>query len=290
MKPISNMAFYCCGARVQDAATASPICGDGYAKLFMNDYGQRIYDKFQTETTTTVSMTVRHRIIDEVLRQMLRANNQLSIITIGAGFDSRPYRLAGGNWFELDEPALIAYKNEHLPAETCANPLRRIAIDFCKDSLEDKLSVISSSSPAVFILEGIFIYLDEAQTGALTQTLNRLFPEHLLVCDLVNRDMVEKYGQRLRDIAAQMNAPFKAIDRPESRFSSGGYQVEAKISLVEVCVDLGLYSVPKYFLNYFLKNEVDGNAVYVWRGQKAPVRAPAGCAQSAQASLSLIVG
>jgi hypothetical protein len=66
-----------------------------------------------------------------------------------------------------------------------------------------------------------------------------------------------------------MNAPFKAIDRPESRFSNCGYQVEAKISLVEVCVDFGLYHVSKYFLHYFLKNEVDGNAVYVWRGPKA---------------------
>lgn len=290
MKPISNMAFYCCGARMQDAAAAIPICGDGYAKLFMNDYGQRIYDQFQKETFSKVSMTVRHRIIDELLRQMLLAHENLCIVTIGAGFDSRPYRLTGGAWFELDEPALITYKNECLPVGECANPLQRIPINFCTDSLKDKLSLIAHSGPVVFILEGIFIYLTESETRELTQTLNTLFPQHRLVCDLVNRDMVEKYGRQLRDIARQMNAPFKAIDRPESVFSKNGYRAEKRISLVEVCVDLGLYNFPRYFLNYFLKNEVDGNAVYVWQDQKTPARTPAGRAQAAQASLSLMGG
>lgn len=270
MKPISNMAFYCCGARMQDAAAPNPICGDGYAKLFMNDDGQRIYEKFSSETFSRTSMTVRHRIIDEVLRQMLLANPNSCFVTIGAGFDSRPYRLPGGTWFELDEPQLIAYKDAHLPAWECTNPLRRLAIDFETDSLEEKLSLISHRGPVIFILEGIFIYLNEAQTAQLIETLNRLFPGHLLVCDLVNREMVEKYGQRLRNIASEMNATFQLIDQPETIFSKSGYQVKGKISLVEVSVALGLYKIPDYFLKYFLKKEIDGNSVYVWLSDKEP--------------------
>lgn len=268
MKPISNMAFYCCGARMQDAQMPKPICGDAYAGLFMNDYGQRIYDKFRQESFSRVSLTVRHRIIDEVLSRMLQATPELCLVSIGAGFDSRPYRLGGGTWFELDEPQLIAYKNKRLPASKCANSLHRIAIDFATDSLEKKLARIPRGSPVVFILEGIFIYLDEDQTCKLVQTLNKLFPEHLLVCDLVSREMVDKYGQQLRSIASEMDASFKAIDKPERLFADSGYQVQERISLVEVSVDLGLYSVPKYFLKYFLKNEVDGNSVYVWLRQK----------------------
>lgn len=256
---------------MQDAAMENPICGDAYAKLFMNDYGQRIYDKFTQETISRVSMTVRHRIIDEVLRQMLLSTDNVCFVTIGAGFDSRPYRLAGGTWFELDEPQLITYKNRHLPASKCTNRLRRIPIDFCADSLEEKLSLVSHTGPIVFILEGIFIYLNENETRKLIKTLNKLFPEHLLVCDLVNRDMVEKYGTTLRDIAGEMSASFKAVDQPELIFSTSGYQVERRISLVEVSVELGLYSFPKYFLKYFLKNEIEGNSVYVWLCQQQPV-------------------
>lgn len=290
MKPISNMAFYCCGARMQDAAAPNPICGDGYAKLFMSEYGQRIYEKFSSETLSTTSMMVRHRIIDEVLRQMLLANRNLCFVTIGAGFDSRPYRLPGGTWFELDEPQLIAFKDAQLPAAECTNPLRRLSIDFETESLEEKLSLISHNGPVVFILEGIFIYLNEEETSKLIRTLNKLFPGHLLVGDLVNREMVEKYGHRLRDMASAMNATFQPMDQPETIFSKSGYQVKGKISLVEVSVALGLYKIPDYFLKYFLKNEIDGNSVYVWLDEKEPalIQVPPQDRQEHMAGVALV--
>ena len=89
MKPISNMAFYCCDVRMQDAARERPVCGDIYAKLFMDEYGQRIFDRFKDETNSNACTLVRHRIIDDVLRHMLRCTPDLCIVTIGAGFDSR---------------------------------------------------------------------------------------------------------------------------------------------------------------------------------------------------------
>ena len=92
---------------------------------------------------------------------MLVSEPNLCVITIGVGFDSRPYRLAGGTWFELDEPQVMTYKNARLPIAECVNPLRRIPIDFCTDSLEEKLSPISHRGLIVFILEGVFIYLNE---------------------------------------------------------------------------------------------------------------------------------
>ncbi|MFD2271733.1 class I SAM-dependent methyltransferase [Undibacterium arcticum] len=95
---------------MQDAARESPVCGDVYAKLFIDEYGRRICDKFKEETISSASIIVRHRIIDDIVRHMLLSRPNLGIVTIGAGFDSRPYRLAGGTWFELDEPQVMAYK------------------------------------------------------------------------------------------------------------------------------------------------------------------------------------
>jgi len=37
MKPISNTAFYCCGIRMRDAGSQHPVCGDQFAKVFMNE-------------------------------------------------------------------------------------------------------------------------------------------------------------------------------------------------------------------------------------------------------------
>lgn len=265
MKPISNIAFYCCGVRMQDSVEKNSVCGDVYAKLFMDEYGRRIYDKFKEETISNASIIVRHRIIDDVLRQMLLSSPDLCIVTIGAGFDSRPYRLAGGNWFELDEPQVIAFKDQRLPVSECANPLRRIPIDFCKDSLKEKLSPITDSyaGKIVFILEGIFIYLDKNEIGKILETLDNLFPKHLLICDLVNRQMVESYGQRLQEIIMEIGASFKAVDNPESIFLINGYRVKKMISIVEASADLGINKIPKFVLKYFCNREIQGNSVYV---------------------------
>lgn len=267
MKPIVDTAFYCCGARMQDAARANPVCGDNYAKMFMCDYGQGIYDKFKAETVSSTSIVVRHRIMDDVLRHMLRSNAHLCIITIGAGFDSRPYRLKGGNWFELDEPPLIAYKNALLPTYQCANPLHRIPVEFCTEELEEKLAAISCGSggePTVVILEGVFIYLNENESQKLLDSLNRQFPHLILMCDLVKREMVKQYGQSLHALVTEMGAPFQAVDEPESIFLSHGYHVKETISLIDESVDLGLNMMPKAFWSTFFNDEVKGNAVYVW--------------------------
>lgn len=245
----------------------SPICGDVYAKLFMDGDGRHIYDEFKEQVCSSASILIRHRIIDDVLRNMLVSNPDLCVVTIGAGFDSRPYRLAGGIWFELDEPLVMAYKNVRLPASECANPLRRIPIDFCTDSMEEKLSAVSSAvdhaGEIVFILEGVFIYLNQNETEKTLKALSRLFPKHQLICDLVTREMVDGYGKKLQEIAAKMGAPFKAIDKPESIFLTSGYNVKNKISIVEMSVDLGINKIPKFIWKYYFNREIKGNSVYV---------------------------
>lgn len=265
MKPISNIAFYCCGVRMQDSAVKNSLCRDVYAKLFMDEYGRYIYDKFKDETVCSASIIVRHRIIDDVLRRMLLSSPDLCIVTIGAGFDSRPYRLAGGNWFELDEPQVIAFKNQRLPISASANPLCRIPIDFCADSLKEKLSPIVNlyAGEIAFILEGVFIYLDKNEIGKVLETLDSLFPRHRLICDLVNRQMVEAYGQRLQQIIMEIGAAFKAVDNPEAVFLSNGYRAEKTISVVEASADLGINKIPKFVLKYFCNREIQGNSVYV---------------------------
>jgi len=41
---VSKTAYYCCGVRLQDAESSNPVCGDNYAKLFMDSTGKEIHD------------------------------------------------------------------------------------------------------------------------------------------------------------------------------------------------------------------------------------------------------
>lgn len=259
------MAFYCCGARMQDAQQAHPVCDDRYAQLFMDEEGLRIYDLFKEEVNCNASMLVRHRIIDDALRQLLAAHPDLCVITIGAGLDSRPYRLTGGIWFELDEPAVVAFKNERLPALDCPNQLQRIPIEFCTDSLEDKLAPLAlEGRPVMVVMEGVFIYLSEEEIAKTLDIFHRLFPNHQLICDLVNREMVEKYGRTLHQKIEAIGTLFKPVDHPETVFTVNGYRIKKSISVIERATDFGLNKVPKLFLKYFFSNDVAGNSVYLF--------------------------
>jgi methyltransferase (TIGR00027 family) len=258
------MAFYCCGARMQDAQHPQPICADDYAHVFMDDRGKRIFEMFKEEANCNASMLVRHRIIDDILRKFLDAEPDLCVITIGAGLDSRPYRLNGGVWYELDEPAVVNYKNKRLLKSKSPNPLQRIGIDFCVDNLEEKLAAIKHDGPVVIVMEGVFIYLDEQEIKTTIDSFHRLFPGHRLVCDLVNREMVEKYGRTLHEKIEGIGTVFKPVDYPVGVFIRSNYQVKGRYSIVERSTDFGINKVPKFLLNWLFISNVQGNAVYVF--------------------------
>lgn len=264
MKPISSLAFYCCGVRMQDAASAHPVCGDDYAQLFMSDYGIGIYELFREEQNCNASMLVRHRIIDELLCEQLQKRPDLCIVTIGAGFDSRPYRLTGGNWFELDEPQVVSWKNERLPAADCPNPLQRIAIDFSSDTLEDKLAAIAPAGPVILVIEGVFIYLSEPEILHCLAAFQKQFHDHQIICDLVSRDMANSYGSSLQAKIQSLGTRFQAVARPETVFTLNGYCIRDGISIIERAVDFGINKIPKLLLSYFFSCDVMGNAVYVF--------------------------
>ena len=237
MKPISKTAFYCCGVRMQDAERDKPVCGDTYAKVFMNEEGLQILETFKDETNPNASNVGRHRIIDDLLRQELLANPNLTVVIIGAGFDTRAFRLKGGTWIELDEPQVITYKDERLPASDSDNELHRISIDFATDSLEQKLSSFSGRTNVVVVIEGVFMYLEEAAIAKLLETLRRLFPQHKLICDLMTRDFFEKNAGTIHEKLTGMGATFKfTVDNPEEVFLKNGYRQLEKLPIVEKAV------------------------------------------------------
>src|SRR5687768_5434694 len=140
MKPVSKTAYYCCGVRALDAAGAQPVCGDQYAERFMTPEAWSLFEPFRVFATPNASNVARHRLIDDLLRSAVQSRPETGVIIIGAGFDTRAFRLPGGCWIELDEPAVMALKETQLPASEAPNPLTRVAIAFDQESLAAALS------------------------------------------------------------------------------------------------------------------------------------------------------
>lgn len=267
MKPISRTAFYCCGVRMQDAESQDPLCGDTFARRFMSEEGLRVLETFKDQTNANAGNVVRHRVIDDLLRAELSARPDTLVVIIGAGFDTRAYRLKGGSWVELDEPQVIAYKNERLPVSESENELQRIAIDFSADKLEEKLSAFSDREQVLVVIEGVLMYLEEGAIRELLQTLRRVFPRHRLICDLSTRQFFEEYGQPVHEKIKDLGAVFCFTpDDPEEIFGQNGYCRVDKISVVERSLDLRPPEAPKEeVLKTLPRPLIEGYSIYVFK-------------------------
>ena len=241
MNPISNTAFYCCGVRMLDAEHPNSLCNDIFAKRFMDERGMQIFAPFRSETMPNISNTVRCYIIDEAIRSLLVAHPNSLIISIGAGFDSRPYRIKGGEWVEIDEPQIIEYKNEKLPITECANKLTRISIDFSNETLTEKLAAYRSQQHIILAIEGVFMYLDNPAIESTIEQLQTLFPKHILVCDLMTKKMFDQFAQSVHNKLVTAGARFTARpEEPAGIFKQLGYAERARTPMFKRAGELGV--------------------------------------------------
>jgi methyltransferase (TIGR00027 family) len=232
MNPISNTAFYCCGIRMLDAQSPRPICNDIHAERFMDQRGLDILRRFGGELRANTSNVARHRYIDDELRSRLANDAKLRVILLGCGFDSRAFRLPGGEWIELDEPALIDHKNAKLPPQECPNSLRRIPIRFDRDNLEDALAVFADTRDTVCIIEGVTMYLTAEALEQTLRVLRRLFARHEVLADLMTRAFAQSYGRSVRELIAAMGAKLDPLNDPAAPFQRAGYRETRSESIV----------------------------------------------------------
>lgn len=240
LAPVSKTAYYCCGVRMQDARHPQSLVGDVYAQRFMDEAGQDIFRPFARDAMPNLANAVRCRIIDDHLRWDLSQHPDAQVVCLGSGFDSRPYRLEGGRWFELDAPQILDLKQVHLPVEEAPNPLRRIPVRFGEEALADRLSSIPDDRPTLVVVEGVFMYLDEAQTTATLQALAARFPRHVLYCETLDRAFFERFGGRIHGKLGALGARFTERPvRPEAFFLQYGYRQEASKPVYEWALETG---------------------------------------------------
>ena len=232
MNPISDTAYYGCGIRMLDAKRRRPVCNDVYAERFMDQRGREILQRFDAQREPNVTNIARHRYIDDELRRRLAVEPKLRVVLVGCGFDSRAFRLQGGDWIELDEPPLIASKNDKLPANECPNPLVRIPIEFATETLESKLGAQVDARPTLAILEGVTMYLPSIALERTLRELRKLFAKHEVIADLMTRGFADKHGQRVKEIIEGIGVNFDPLSDPASPFLRVGYRESGNESIV----------------------------------------------------------
>lgn len=263
MKPISKTAYYTAALRAQDAGSSRPVCNDQYAKLFVNDTALEVFDRFKSLTGPNISTLYRHKIIDDHLSEILKDYPDTRIFIIGAGFDTRPYRLAGGIWTELDQPELFEYKDERLPVSQCKNPLVRIPIDFAAESLKKKLMPFKTAERVAVVVEGVFYYLNKEGMENIIQSVTSAFPRNFLFCELMSSGFFHKYSMPVNEVVKTMGAEFQYIvDEQIDLFYNAGYKVKKKTSILKKAFKGGHLTLFPKLLFPFFRTAINGLSVF----------------------------
>jgi len=147
---------------------------------------------------TRSSGVVRTRSIDDLVRDAIRCGTK-QLVLLGAGFDSRAYRLEEARnirTFEVDHPATQRAKRERLGRRLGSIPdgVHFVEVNFERDDLELKLKQVGFDEriPAVVLWEGVVSYLSEPAVAANMAVLARLLaPASRLILTYVHRGAVD---------------------------------------------------------------------------------------------------
>lgn len=147
---------------------------------------------------TRSSGVVRTRFIDDLVCRSLRAG-AAQLLLLGAGFDSRAYRLAEAHnvaVFEVDHPATQAAKRARLAERAGGVPaqVHFVPVDFERDDLETALcsAGYAAALPSVVVWEGVVSYLSSAAVDQNFTLLGRLTaPGSRLIFTYVDKGAID---------------------------------------------------------------------------------------------------
>ncbi len=146
------------------------------------------------------SGVARTRFIDDVLVQALHDGVQ-QVVILGAGFDSRAYRLPGMDRvrvIEVDHPDTLEAKRERLQQILGSTPnhVHFVAVDFNREHLEDVLAapVFDSLRKTFFLWEGVTNYLTAAAVDATFRAMRRVAERSLVLFTYVHKAVLDVPG------------------------------------------------------------------------------------------------
>jgi methyltransferase (TIGR00027 family) len=176
---VSDTAFLVAGFRALESERPQPLFRDPLAAKLAGEHGKRILATVpKTFGVSPWLVAIRTVTIDDLITRAIGEGVD-TVLNLGAGLDTRPYRMALPpelGWVEVDYPHVIALKEERLAGEAPCCRLDRVSLDLVdRDARRKFLAETASGAAKVLVLtEGVTPYLTEAEVAELADDLRRI--------------------------------------------------------------------------------------------------------------------
>ena len=199
--------------------------------------GQRVY----------VSLAVRTHYLDQWCERVVGGEGARQVVILGAGLDTRALRMG---WlthdvsvFELDRSDVAELKAQNLAVEA-DQQWRGIACDLTSDNWAEQLaeSGFTASEPAVFIAEGLFMYLsDDASKAIIAKVTELAAPgSHLLAVHFGRGALLDAETQEMSQAVGSNGYGFEsAIETTPAEWLGPEWDVQDALSIAQYAPSVG---------------------------------------------------
>ncbi len=231
------VAYY----RAVESERPGALFHDPYARRLAGERGEKLMQTYVRAKGEIGTIALRTRIYDEILLDTIEREQVDTVINLAAGLDTRPYRLslpASLRWIEVDQPAILRYKQELLAHEQPACMLERMPLDITDDEARQSfLADVGKQARQAFVLvEGLLLYLRTEQVAAIARDLYKQATIHWLLTVFVPELVLKRDKAYWNSIATEDVQDQFAPGDSAAFFKDNGWEIAEFQSVIEAAL------------------------------------------------------
>lgn len=167
---VSDTALMVAACRALESGSPDGFVHDPFAARLAGERGLAMLRTLPQPEMMRFGIGMRSRFMDELLMEALASAPIATVLSVGCGLDTRPWRLELPpelRWIEIDFEEMLDYKDSLLAAETPRCRRERIAVDVNDAAQRRGIYAAAGRAPALMITEGLLTYLPAATVEAL---------------------------------------------------------------------------------------------------------------------------
>jgi methyltransferase (TIGR00027 family) len=167
---VSDTALMVAACRALESESPDGFVRDSFAARLAGERGMAILRGHPQPEMIRFGIGVRSRFMDEFLLEALASKTIATVLCVGCGLDTRPWRLElapGLRWIEVDFADMLNYKDALMAAETPRCRRERLTVDVNDAAQRHTIYAAAGAAPALMITEGLLMYLPAGTVEAL---------------------------------------------------------------------------------------------------------------------------
>lgn len=211
---VSDTALWVAALRAREQERPDAAFQDPLAHMLAGSRGRQIAASMPRSALVAWAVVVRTTAIDRLIHEGLALGID-SVLNLGAGMDTRPYRLnlpARLRWIEVDFPNVVEFKDAALREYRPACGVERVGLNLIdRPSRGELLARIGSQNENTLVIaEGVIPYLSNDDAAALAVDLASIAAFRHWIMDFENagtRRTPRAWEKRLKSASFRFQVP-----------------------------------------------------------------------------------